>query len=101
MSIISNQYNTIYLSNQSSDVYLGRSATHSALTPLSTTIVVINSFYQPIKSLLLGIKCVFKHQGLQKFGAKLNKSKLFHPLELVVRGSETHILVGKKIQSLM
>ena len=26
-----------------------------------------NSFYQPIKSLLTGMKCVFKHQELQKF----------------------------------
>ena len=35
-----------------------------ALLPLITTIVVFHLFNYPIKSLLLGIKCVFKHQHL-------------------------------------
>ena len=30
-------------------------------------------FYKAIKSLLLGMKCVFQQQDLQMFGLKLNK----------------------------
>ena len=37
------------------------------LNTLMATIVVFNPFYLPIKSLLLGTKCVFKHQDLQMF----------------------------------
>ena len=40
---------------------------------LITTIVVFNLFYLPIKSLILGTKCVFKHQDLQRICLKLNK----------------------------
>ena len=43
------------------------------LTPLSVNIVILNLFYQPIKSMLLGTKKVFKHQYLQMLGPKLNK----------------------------
>ena len=32
-----------------------------------------NPFYYPIKSQLLGTKCVFKHQDLQMFDLKINK----------------------------
>ena len=37
------------------------------------------SFYLPIKSQLLGTKCVFKNQDLQMFGLKLNKYEQFLP----------------------
>ena len=43
------------------------------LSPLITIIVVFNLFYWPIKSLLLGTQCVFKHQNLKIFDIKLNK----------------------------
>ena len=33
----------------------------------------VKAFYQPFKSHLLGIKCVFSHQDLEMFGLKLNK----------------------------
>ena len=56
---------------------------------LITTIVVFDLFYSSIKSLLLGTKCVFKHQDLQKFGFKLNKYEYFQALGVVDRGSET------------
>ena len=47
----------------------------SLLTPilLITAIVVLNLFYWSTKSLLLGMKCVSKHQDLQMFVLKLNK----------------------------
>ena len=32
-----------------------------------------NHFYHPIRSMLLAMKGVFKHQDLQMFGLKLNK----------------------------
>ena len=35
------------------------------LNQLRTTKVVFNLLYQPIESLLLEMKCVFKHQGVQ------------------------------------
>ena len=51
-------------------------------------------------SLLLGTECVFKHQVLQIFGLKLNRYESFevvgHPLEVVGRGCETQLHVGKK-----
>ena len=40
---------------------------------LITNIVVFNLFYLLIKSLVFGIKCVFKHQDLQRIDLKLNK----------------------------
>ena len=46
---------------------------------LITTIVGLNLFYESIKSLILGTKCVFKHQD----------SASFHSLEVVDRGSES------------
>ena len=39
---------------------------------LSATVVISYLFYQPMKSLLFGIQCVFKHQDLQMFGLKFN-----------------------------
>ena len=39
----------------------------STLCLLITTTVVLNLFYQSIKSLILGIKCVFKQHDLQMF----------------------------------
>ena len=53
----------------------------STLILLITTIVIFNLFYLSIKSLILGKKCVFKHQDLQMFGLKLKKESNFHPLE--------------------
>ena len=47
--------------------------------PLNATIVVFFKFFLPIKSLLLGMKRVFKHSDLQKFCLKLNKYELFSP----------------------
>ena len=35
------------------------------------TIIAFNPFYQPIKSLLLGMKCVLEHQDLLIFGLRL------------------------------
>ena len=43
------------------------------LKVLRTTVVVFDLFYQQVKSQLLEIKWVFKHQDLQMFGRKLNK----------------------------
>ena len=40
---------------------------------LITISVVFNLFYQSTKSLLLGMKCVSKHQDLQIFVRKSNK----------------------------
>ena len=40
---------------------------------LITSIVVFNQFYWSTKSLLLGMKCVSKHQDLRAFVLKLNK----------------------------
>ena len=40
---------------------------------LIMTIVVFNLFYFLIKSLMLGTKCVLKHQDLQLIDLKLNK----------------------------
>ena len=55
--------------------------------------VVFKSFYQPIKSLLLGAKCVFKHTDLQIFCLKLKKINMsnFRLLEVVGHGSETQL----------
>ena len=40
------------------------------LEALRTAIVDLDQFYQPIESLLLGIKCMYKHQKLQILGPK-------------------------------
>ena len=40
---------------------------------LMLLIMTIVVFYLPIKSLILGTKCVFKHQDLQRICLKLNK----------------------------
>ena len=53
----------------------GRERKGLTLYLLSKTRVVSNPFYSPIKSLLLETKCVLKHQDLQKFCFKLNKSE--------------------------
>ena len=39
---------------------------------LYTTIIFFSLFYRHIKSLILGLKCVFEHENLQMFGPKLN-----------------------------
>ena len=52
-----------------------------------------NWFYYSIKSLLLGMKWVFKHQNLQMFCFKLNK--YFSAIELVGHGSKTQLQVSK------
>ena len=45
----------------------------------------------------LEMKWVFKHQDLQIFGPTLNKCEyFFQPHEVVGRGSETQLQVGKK-----
>ena len=41
-------------------------------------IVVFNTFYTLIKSLLWVAKCVFKHQDLQMFFLKLNTCEKFY-----------------------
>ena len=43
------------------------------LLALGTTKVVFISFFLPLKSPLLGAKCMLKHPDLQMFGLKLNK----------------------------
>ena len=52
-----------------------REATIGDIEALRTTIIVLNLFYQPNKSLLIEIKLMFQHQYLQMFGYKLNKSE--------------------------
>ena len=47
-----------------------------------------NPFYYPIKSLLLGMKWVFKHQDLHMFDLKLNKWAIFSHLKLCVAVAE-------------
>ena len=48
---------------------------------LSTTFGNFNPFYQSIESLLLGVKCVFKHYDLQIFGPSLTSVSNFHLLK--------------------
>ena len=68
---------------------------------LITTIVVFNLFYLSTKSLLLGMKCVSKHQDSQIFGLQLNKYMgNFQPLEVVGRGSETQLQVADNLNKL-
>ena len=43
--------------------------------PIATT-VIFTPFYQPIKSLLLGTKFVFKHQDSQIFGPKIKQIRV-------------------------
>ena len=43
-----------------------------SFTQLSTTIVILNTFYKPIKLLLLGMNLVFKHQDWLIIALKLN-----------------------------
>ena len=50
-----------------------RHVMHSFNIYLITTIVLFNTFFYQIKSLLLETKCVFKQHDLQMFGHKLNK----------------------------
>ena len=52
--------------------------------PIATT-VIFTPFYQPIKSLLLGTKFVFKHQDSQIFGPKIKQIRvIFTHLKLWV-----------------
>ena len=64
------------------------------LVSQSTIIIAFNLFYWRIKSLLLKTKWVFKHPVSQMFGLNLNKMWNFHSLEVVGRGSETHLKVS-------
>ena len=48
-----------------------------------------------IKSLILGIKCVFKHHNLNMLGLKKTNTSNLHPLEVVDRDSETQLQVDK------
>ena len=50
-----------------------------------------------VKSHLLRMKWVFKHQDLQMFGLKLANTGIFHPLDVVGRGSETQRQVGENL----
>ena len=50
-----------------------------------------------IKSLLLGIKCVFKHQYLQIFGLKKRFMSNFHTLEVVGRESVKQLQMGENL----
>ena len=50
---------------------------------LTTTIVVFNLFYFPMKPLLLWIKWVFKHQYLKLLGPIFSKYQFLYPLEVV------------------
>ena len=57
-------------------------------------------FYLPSKSLLLGIKCVFKHKDLI---SNVTNVSHFHPLEVVEvvdRGSETQLQVDENMNRL-
>ena len=62
--------------------------------------VVFNIFHLLNKSLLLGTKCVSKHQDLQIFGLKLSIDGNFHLLEVVGRGSESQLQVGEILNTL-
>ena len=65
---------------------------------LITIIVVLSLFYLPIKSLILGTKCVFKHQDLQKIDlSNLTNMSNFLPFEVVGRGGETQLQVGENL----
>ena len=51
--------------------------------------------------MLLGAKCVFKHQDLQMFCLTLSICmRNFHPLEVVGRGSKTQLQVGGNLKYL-
>ena len=41
---------------------------------------------------------MFKHKDLEVFDFKFNKYDNFHPLEIVGRGSETHLQVGENLE---
>ena len=73
---------------------------HSAACPFCNlplaTIGVFDLFYQPIKSLLLGMKRVFKQKDKCLVPYLTNMCN-FHPLEVVGRGSQTQLQVGKNL----
>ena len=49
-----------------------------------------------MKSLIVGLKCGFKHQGLRMFGLKLKKNlNTLHPLEVVSRWRDSTSSGGK------
>ena len=53
---------------------------YPVITPISAKhdfYLFFDMFCRSIKSLLLGMKCVFKHQDSQMFGLKINKYELF------------------------
>ena len=93
----------IYFVIHRSHCYLCRTFLHpndvQTFSSLSTTIIDVNLLRYPIKALMLGMKCVFKHQDLQMFGLKLNN---INPLEVVGWGSEKLLQVcgGFKLDNL-
>ena len=46
---------------------------HLYITPYPADNVIFNLLYLWIKSLILGTKCAFEHQDLQRTDVKLNK----------------------------
>ena len=51
--------------------------------------------------MLLGIKCVSKHQDLQIFVLNLKKNRCnFQPLKVVGRGREAQLQVGENINKI-
>ena len=68
---------------------------------LNLDIITLSLFYWPIKSQLLGLKWLLKHQDLQMISLKLNTIiSNFHSLEVVGRGSETQLQVGENLNKL-
>ena len=64
------------------------------LVSLSTTIRFKSIFIGALNQFIIGNEMSFKLPASQMFGLKLNKMSIFHSLEVVVRGSETHLQVG-------
>ena len=48
---------------------------HNLFNPYTS--LILNSFYLPFKSLILGMKWLFKHHDLQAFGLILDKNDNF------------------------
>ena len=63
---------------------------------------MVTLFYYPIKSLLLGMKCVFKLYDLQRFGIKLNKlCVIFSDLKLWVAVARHNFNKGENLKYLI
>ena len=63
---------------------------------LSMSTIALDHFYLLIKSLLLGIKCMFYHPKLHIFGPKKTNMSYFHPFEAAGHDSETQLQVHRK-----